>query len=310
MPNWNLRTPSQVSNSADAFLTPVQRSLLDTALRHIGCTEDTSRQCHQTLLQVSTANTLQDPQEWLFLGGVGLLFAVLIVGGIVFWFTVHESRPMNFDEDHGKITKRSRYTEPKKISTATRLFPSYMVGAEAESGIFVKGTLTTRPENLLVEVCDDEDRAILRALVCETGPNPGILIEDAFNVPLAFIDTSSILQKNKLEKSSTTLRIHKLGEDEGLFGLIRQEEGNSHLVIRNAHGKLLLALQADTSGRSLNGVNDFARLVGTARRNNEQAAWKVLTLPGSDPGVMICGLLGIGKIGKLQPSTVCPVCDH
>jgi hypothetical protein len=300
MPHWNLRTNAQTI-SADLLL-PVQDSVLDSAIRHIGFQKEESL---QSLLQVSTGSVLQTPQEVLLLCLCAGVLVALVVGGIAFWFTFYESGKSlhaKFPEDHMTSHKHhSAVKEPephqrdvqKTISTAASLFPSNMVGSQ----IRVEGVLTTEPEDLIIEVFDATGGLITRALVCEKGSDPGILIEDAFSVPLAFIDTSAVVKKMEM---SPTLHIHKLGDDAGIFGIIRHEDKNGRLVVRSAHGRLLMALQGDYHGRSLNVVNDSSRLVGSVQRN--QGTSKVMIHPGADAGVLICGLFGMGKIGKLGPS--------
>lgn len=283
---------------------PCQISELETALRHIGC--------HETLLpsflQVSSTETVQDSQEWLIvLAFVGLIFAGLIVGGFAFWFSVYDSGKsfrVDFqeavDSRKEKQALRKNYVQAKKASQATRLFSSSTVGSD----FVVKGTLTTAPQDCLIEVSDEEDRGLLRALVCETGPHPGILLEDALNgSPLVFIDSSLAVNRKSSCLKPPSLEIQKLGEDDGIFGSIKEEAsgGVRQLVIRNASHKTLICLQPDSYGRSLNAVDDRSRLVGTAQQ--QEGNWKVILGPGVDPGVMICGLLGIAKLGGLvQPA--------
>eukprot|EP00746_Dinoflagellata_sp_MGD_P168285 gnl/MRDRNA2_/MRDRNA2_99619_c0_seq1.p1 gnl/MRDRNA2_/MRDRNA2_99619_c0~~gnl/MRDRNA2_/MRDRNA2_99619_c0_seq1.p1 ORF type:complete len:306 (+),score=63.31 gnl/MRDRNA2_/MRDRNA2_99619_c0_seq1:84-1001(+) len=301
MPHWNLRATAQVSHpmDADPILMPAQISALDTALRHIGY--------HETLmpsfLQTSTTTLQNAQEEWLLFGLVGMISTVLLVAGFAIWLRDYETAKLaRFDRKeertNSKASKqRQKYTEVKKASEATRLFPSYMVGND----FVVKGTLTSKAEDVLIEVKDDQDKAVLRAYVCETGQDPGILIEDAFNTPLAFIDTSSFVNTER----SPALEIHKLGEHAGLFGTIKKEENLKnnvgHLVVRNASHRIVLALQPDSSGRSMNAVDERSRLVGTAQ--NKNGAWKVLLAPGVDAGMMLCGVLGIAKIGSLAQST-------
>jgi len=308
--------------SADRLL-PKQASVLDAALRHVGCREEVVL---PSFLQVAAGNTLQTSGEGLFLCLAALILVAMVVGALAFWFTVYESgksmpgeslkqesaRPTRNGNGHSHLAPEQRsYGGRERVSTATSLFPAHMVGSE----IHVKGALTTDPQDLVVEVFDVEGGLILRALVCEMGADPGILIEDAFSTPLAFIDT----RENRIDKSaskatprlgaaptgvSPTLHIHKLGENEGVFGIIRQEDDNGRLVVRCASGRTLLALQGDSSGRSLNAVNDHAQLVGTVQGiPSKKDTKKVMMLPGADAGVMICGLLGIGKIGKVGPTT-------
>jgi hypothetical protein len=298
MPHWNLRASAQVSHpmDADPLLMPAQISALDTALRHIGYHE----KLVPSFLQITTLQNSQE--EWLLLGFVGMISTVLLIGGFAVWLKNYEiGKPTLFDEDHanGKASKqRQNYREVKKVSSATRLFPTYMVGND----FLVKGTLTAKAQDVLIEVNDDQDKAILRAYVCETGSDPGILIEDAFNTPLAFIDTSALVNAEK----SQALEIHKLGDNAGVFGTIKKEEDLTnhvgHLVVRNPSHKVVLALQPDSSGRSMNAVDDRSRLVGTAQHQN--GAWKVSLAPGVDAGMMLCGLLGIAKIGSLMQSTI------
>jgi len=312
MPQWNLRATAQVSQSmsAGSFWLPMQTSAINTALCHIGCKQDVSM---QSFLQMSSSNGLQSSQEVLLLCLVALIFVALVAGGIVFWFTVYESGKsldLGFDEEtteqtskriygkDSKATMHSRRTSLqdatrsyKKVSVATRLFPSYVVGSEFS----VKGTLSTDPEDLILKVIEDGS-VIGRVLVCETAEDPGILIEDAFNAPLAFIDTSEVVNKTK---KSPTLYISKLGEEEGEFGSMRHEENNSRLVIRGPHGKFLIAFSGSRNGESLTAVDEHFRLVGSIHR--VQGTSKVVMVPEVDAGMMMCGLLAVGKLGKLGP---------
>jgi hypothetical protein len=310
MPNWNLRASAQVS---DPLLMPEQISDLDAALRHLGCHEAFA----PSFLQLSSSSGLQSQDEWLLLVMFGMIIVALLLGGAAFWSTVYESGKFGqLDEDHlagghhrfhedhhfhqdhhhhSKASKRQNYVDVKKFSTATHLFPYMVVGNDFS----VRGTLSNQPEDLLIEVTDEDGKVILRALVCETGEQPGILLEDAFNTPMAFIDTYALVSETEKHPA---LEIHKLGEDNGIFGTIKKEESHHmcQLVVRYANQKIAMALQVDSSGRSLNAVDDRCRLVGTAQR--QMGAWKVRTAVGADAGVMICGLLGSAKVGYLARS--------
>merc|ERR1719161_1960307 len=88
--------------NADPLLMPAQISALDTALRHVGY--------HEKLLPsfLQTSTTALQSQEWLFLGLVGFLSTVLLVGGFAFWFK---------DSEHAKIDRwESREDRKAKAS--------------------------------------------------------------------------------------------------------------------------------------------------------------------------------------------------
>lgn len=324
MPHWNLRTPAQVSQPSFAdHLFPTQSSTLDTAVRHIGFQHTADTALFQSFLQVNSATTtgsvLQTPGEGLMLGLVALIFVAIVIGGFALWSTIYESKKSlhsKFDEhdihshhnipSHHELDSHSRHNTDhhhfshhseethhkynKKATGALRLFPNHLVGTH----IYIQNVLTTEPEDLIVEILDDQGYMVARALVCESGPDPGILIEDTHGVPLVFIDTNEVV--NKTEKCPT-LHIQKLGEDEGFFGLIRREDNNGRLVVRNASGRLLMALQGHYHGTCLNAVNHESRLVASIQRTKRTS--KVTMLHEADAGVLICGLLGTGKIGKL-----------
>lgn len=276
---------------SDLVLLPSQTSLLNPSLCHIGCKQDAPM---QSFLQLSTGGALQSSQEVLLFCLVAAIFIALALGGVVFWLTVYESgkslaQDLEFAEDSTEKTSKRRYSGLKKVSGAARLFPSHLVGSEFS----LTGSLTTQPQDQMIKVNDAQGSVIGRALVCETGDDPGILIEDAFRAPLAFIDTSEVVDESN---ASPTLHIHKLGDDEGTFCIIRHED-NSRLVIRGRRGKLLLAFQGDISGNSFDAVDESSRLVGTVQR--KQSTSNVVTMPQADAGVMICGLLALGKLGKI-----------
>lgn len=299
MPHWNFRANAQVSRtmSSDHLLT-TQSSILDAALRHIGCAEEASLP-GMNFLQVAAGGARETSQDvmMLFIGAFFLL--AILVGGVAFWCTVSESGKIplpNLIEDgltsEGPDTstvheerKVSAYC--KKVSNAEQLFPSYLVGSD----VCIKGTLTCEPEDVIVKVCDDQGALIARAIVCEQGEDPGILVEDHLNNPLAFIDTSEAVYKTQ---KSATLFISKLGEEEGTFGSMRLEDHRGRLVVRNSTGKFLLALHGDPAGSSLNVLNDRSSLIGSVQRikGNQEVRLQL----GADAGLLICALFGMGKL--------------
>jgi len=291
--------------SADHWL-PVQASALNSALLHVGF-----RTPHEASLQEASLLQLglRTSQEGLILCFVAVVLVVLVVGGVAIWFTLLEggktwadARDLELDKAARKIQTRYRGVRLQKtdvhgkVSTAGRLFPSHAVGTE----IRVMGSVAPEPQDLIIEVNDIEGGLIARAVVCEVGEDPGILIEDSFSEPLAFIDTSLALHRTELNPWPT-LTVHKLGSQEGIFGLIRHEDQGGRLVVRRPNGRLLLALHGDNDGRYLNAVNDISRLVGTVQQMD--GSLKVKTLPEADAGLVICGLFAMGKIGRYGQSS-------
>lgn len=302
MPNWHLRSNSHVSQGISSkLLFPTQPSPTDAAVHHFDFQE---KAAFHSFLQLANGGALQASDELFILALIALVFvAILLVGGIALWYTSYDKAgalKASFDEDlfsHHKAARESerrKYGDIQKVSQAQTAFPSHtltLVGNE----ITVEGVLTTNPENVILQVCASEGNMVARAVVCEKGPDPGILIEDAFSVPLVFIDTSATVHKTE---KNPTLRIYKLGEDEGYFGMARLEDEHGRLVVRSHSGRLRMALQGDSLGRSLNAVNERSQLAATIQRSQGNSFTKVVMLPGSDAGVLICGLLAVWKIGR------------
>lgn len=327
MPHWVL-VPQEGMDSltsggaAIAALTPGWNATSRTLTHGLNSTDVSAlRKAAQTaFLGVHVQGVAWDAGSvsFGFLMGLGLVALVASVVALVAWVlpweksTSEERKPQSMKADpvisnqpHAKAEK------PMRVVGGNLLCPTLSIDTE----LALEGHVTMDAQDTIIDLVGREGGLAARAIISEHGEDPGILLETALHVPVAFVSTKPLQSGN-----TEALQIRRLrgsGAQQGLFAIVAREPGTLHFMVRrppsnsffglgnlqqlstsaSAEDHFLLAVQGDLQGSTLNIVNKRRHLIGVAQMPADGPCSMRLE-PGIDTGLVICAALAAQKMYK------------
>jgi len=168
--------------------------------------------------------------------------------------------------------------------------------------------LTRGRQELSFSIVDMKGKALSDIVVDETGPHCGIQVRLLDGTPLAWLRTRMLYERphglpeicfpsgqafctiarSRSPSASTSTQMDSSSDEEGGYEL------------RDLSGRRLCTICGDFAEKAMNVLGPTGQLVAATERSNlpfdDRPHYQVRVAPGIDAGLVICGLLAVGKL--------------